>query len=181
MDSIKIKLFGKFCNNWPLVKITLNDNIIFDGEIIKEKEIEIVENFHIDNTLSITHYGKSFGQAGIWDLTLDPEGKIVKDRAVEFRDISINEVSLKKYISHTPFVSDQVYHTDYFGHNGVWSLKFESPIYNWIIRTYIMPKYQPSQNHVDETSHNNLFDYSVDVSEIEKIENHLKEHEFINN
>ena len=181
MSTLKIKLFGTYCNEWPKVRDILNDNIYYDNSIEESKLITLNLELLTHNRLIIEHYGKSFGTNGRWDTKSDKNGKIYQDRAIKFEDLILDDVSLKKYITLFPFVSDQLYHTDYFGHNGNWELLFEAPIYEWIIKRFIVPRETKSIEYINETSHGNVFDYSNDINELIEIEKYLKQYASITN
>jgi hypothetical protein len=179
MTTLKLKLFGSFCNEWPNIKVSLNNDIYYNGPIKESKLITLELSLPKHNQLTVEHYGKSFGDNRRWDTKLDDQGVIYQDRAVRFEDLILDDVSLKKYIVTFPFVSEQTYYTDYFGHNGYWNLTFETPIYEWIIKQFIVPHKPTPLGYVNETSHSNVFDYSNDLVEIDEIEQYLKEYALI--
>lgn len=179
MTILKIKLSGSFCNEWPNIRVKLNNDIYYDGSVKESELITLELDLPKQNHLTIEHYDKSFGINGRWD-TKSNENGIYQDRAIKFEDLILDDVSLKKYIAMFPFISgDQIYYTDYFGHNGYWELPFETPIYAWIIKHLIMPHVPTPLGYVNETSHSNVFDYSNDINEINEIEKYLKEYALI--
>lgn len=176
MINIKLTLFGTHCNAWPNIKVSLNNNIYYDGPVIDTKVINIAQAANTHNILTIEHYGKSFGSNNIWDTKVDKFNTIYEDRAVKILDLELNDVSLKKYITTIPFKGIETYYTDYFGHNGIWTLDFDAPVYDWIIKKFIIPPNTKPLGYVNETSHSNIFDYSLDFIEIKEIEEYLKEY-----
>jgi hypothetical protein len=173
---VQLNLSGSWCNEWPTLRVRGNETIYFDGSVIDNISIEFSMPLNALNTLEIEHYGKSFGENGRWD-TLVEDGQITQDRAVKINHICLDEVDLIDYLfKNFPMkVGQETISTDYMGHNGVISIAFESPVYNWIIKTFVAPKERnkPTFDLVVETSFGNLFDYSQDLLEIEEIENIL--------
>lgn len=129
------------------------------------------------NSLVLEHYGKYFGQNNRWD-TDSENGNIVRDRAIRIVSIELDDVDISKYMTkYWPLITDQgEMFTDYFGHNGVCTIEFGAPVYDWIITELV---HQPNHQYkaldlIVETSHSDLFDYKNDLQEIAEIENILK-------
>lgn len=137
--QITIKLTGSFCNDWPNCRIKLNGHLLDDfqvtNEITKTYNVELEEQ----NTLSIQHYGKRFGEHRIWDTKL-VDGVIVKDRFFSITDIEFNDVTIKDLwhngvVTGNRFDGNIPQHSTTlpFNDNREYSLSFTSPIYTWII------------------------------------------------
>lgn len=178
MLNIEITLSAEYCNSWPKVQVSLNDIIYYDGDINDLQRVNIASDELDYNELKITHYSKAFGENNVWDTHIDSEGKPTADKAVTIVDISINEVSLQKYLRLIPYVTiegNAVYDTR-MGFNGTWTLNFASPVYDWIITTFLAKPVDTSK-FVTETSHNMVFNYELDIKEIADIEECLKRYE----
>jgi hypothetical protein len=178
-SSISIGMYGTACNEWPRIKIAGNNDIYYDGEVQGNKVVSFEMPLLDTNTLVIEHYGKKFGENGVWDVRTVGD-TITQDRAVKINSIVIDQVELIGYLcKHWPLVTadDSVY-TDYFGFNGQCTIAFSSPVYTWIIDSLVRPEetHKPIYDLAVETSFGNLFDYQQDCTEIAEIENLLKKH-----
>lgn len=176
---IQLDLSGTWCNDWPMLKITVNTIIYFEGAV--QGDIIVAFDMPIQeiNHLKIEHYGKFFGERSRWD-TLSHDDRIIQDRAVKINQIRFDNIDIKKYLyHHWPMQTNQgSIYTDYLGHNGEITISFNDPVYDWIITKLVAPKEQnkPVFDLVVETSFGNLFDYSQDLKEIEEIELILTKH-----
>ena len=179
IDQITFKLLGHFCNQWPNCRIALNNKTYHDGPIVSDFELIIQDKFQTVNYLEVEHYGKYFGEQGIWDTQVI-DNKTVADRAIQIVSIVINEVEIYDIFFKLPFystVGEQ--HTHYLGHNGVWRCEFPENVYSWIIQQRHFGKTITSSNLVVETSHSELFDYTNDITELEELENLIKQNAYL--
>ena len=178
---INVEVEGTWCNHWPKLRLSVNDSIYFDNEINGKNNINITAPLQTNNKLIIQHYDKSFGQNGQWD-TQSEEGKIVQDRAIILKSISLNDVDITKYIlENCPLITDdkQVVYTDYIGFNGTIEVNFTQPVYDWIINTIVKPRSKITSDLIIETSYNNHYDYIRDLAELEELENILNENAYL--
>lgn len=179
--SIEINVKGIWCNQWPNLKISLNDKVFFDGEVVETITIAFTALLLDKNKLTIQHYGKNFGANNVWDTKLEG-GNIVQDRAAEIISLSLDEVDIAKYMQKKcPLVTENGDSVPglYYGFNGCVDVEFEPPIYNWIIDNAVRPELQmaPNFNHPLEVNHaTNVFDYDRDQIEIKKIEDILSQY-----
>lgn len=174
---INVDLEGTWCNHWPKLKVSVNDIIYFDGEVINKHKINITAPLLPNNKLIIQHYDKNFGQNGQWDTRVE-EGKITQDRAVVLKSLLLDDVDISKYIiEKCPLTTDdgQTIYTGYIGFNGTIEIKFSQPVYDWIIKTIIKTQSKITSDLMLETSYNNYFDCDQDLLELNELEKILKE------
>ena len=127
---------GLIPHNNPMIKLMLNDNLIFEG-ILKTDQV-----FHISTELSV----------GQHHLTLEYTGKTnkVSDQAIEIDYIDFEGIKADRFVwagEYTPdypepWVSEQRAagiklpikrrNIKYLGWNGIWRLDFDMPIFTWI-------------------------------------------------
>jgi len=136
--SIQLNLTGYYCNDWPNIKIYLNNQVLYDGSVIDQKNLYFENlDFNENNVLSIEHYGKRFGENNIWDTEVDKNNKIIKDRYFIINDILINNISLREIWHHGFFSNNQSIedHTNelFFFFFFLYTLNFENPFYDWLI------------------------------------------------
>lgn len=177
MLNIELIFSSEYCNGWPTIRVSLNDVDYHDGVIISQQRVIIRAAELENNKLRITHYGKAFGENGVWDTHIDINGDTIADKAV-IKDVIVNEVSIQKYLQSIPYVTEDgnTIHDTRMGFNGTWELLFASPVYDWIITSFLA-KPADTSKFVTETSHNMVFNYDLDMKEIAEIEEHLKRYE----
>jgi hypothetical protein len=181
MDNIKITLLGTYCNEWPLCKIVLNRQVIYDGNIEGTQTIDFNPELQHNNKLQITHYGKWLGPRRYDTERPDPNGPITADRAIKLEGLIFNDVELVQYAAQIPFITDrgESWFTHHFGHNGTWELEFTTPIYDWIIERFVRRQQTQSGDLMLETSHQDLWDYRNDQFELDEIERLLENHAYL--
>ena len=141
MEKLKIKigLSPDYFKRPPNVRVSLNENVLFDGQIkeskIIEKEVELAdESLH---KLNITLYNK------IKYDTVIEDDKIVKDTVIKIDQIEIDDIDISPMIS---LDNDKFYyihddsgekHTFYdtMGVNGTSTVEFTTPFYVWLLET----------------------------------------------
>jgi hypothetical protein len=147
--SFSIGLTGYYFNHWPLFKVYHNNNLLFDGEIQDQQYL----NFDLvadsdTNCVRLVHYGKQFGENGVWDGLPDgSEQCYININDIKFDGISIGEHIMSQLVFTTSWSDLQkINHGKDFvdqyssiktngmmNFNGEISLNFSLPIMNWLI------------------------------------------------
>ena len=142
--NFKIKLHGHDCNDrWPACKISLNNDVMFNGEIQDETLVEFdasVVDDSVDNKLVIDYYNKDFRL----DVVLDANGNIIKNKTIDILDICVEDIDLNQipYNKNTVEVYEEAYPQDLprtrkndmeLSWNSTWTLEFSSPVYIWLL------------------------------------------------
>ena len=142
--NFKIKLHGHDCNDrWPACKISLNNDVMFNGEIQDETLVEFdasVVDDSVDNKLVIDYYNKDFRL----DVVLDANDNIIKNKTIDILDICVEDIDLNQipYDKNTVEVYEEAYPQDLprtrkndmeLSWNSTWTLEFSSPVYIWLL------------------------------------------------
>lgn len=135
-------------DRWPSCKITIDDELIFDGQIVKIQKIIFNKNFSgdVDNfKLNIEMYGKTNQ-----DTKLDKNGNIASNQMLEISELKLNSIDIIKngLIYQGKFVmqlsKDKISyfknnnistenHDHHFYENGSWTLQIGLPVLTYII------------------------------------------------
>ena len=171
---------GYFCNEWPHVEIVGNNNIYYTGKVEETQVIRFSIPEQTNNQVVMRHMNKRFGINGIWDVEVNKNNEILSDRAVKLLDFKLNDISIKSWVFDTcKFLTtdgEQI-QTDYFGHNGIITVNFDCPIYEWIICNCVKPRaVQDPSKFIINTTLDNLFHYTNDLEELDEIERILEQH-----
>lgn len=170
---IKMELEGTWCNDWPNLTITANDNIYWDVPVQGMVVIDFVMPVQAHNHVRLLHHGKCFGEQGRWD-TESQHDIIVRDRGIKIKRFWLDQIDLTAHIHQRwPMTTDHAtLYTDYLGHNGYIDIEFDAPVLSWIITELIAPREQnkPVFDLVVETSFGNLFNYDLDLIELQEID-----------
>lgn len=134
--DIRFKLHSTFCNLWPNCKIVVNDETLFDGQVVESLDLTKQFTIRENNSIVISHYGKRFGENRIWD-TKSAGDQIVADRTLHVDDMLIMGISMKPWWhkgsmdieSQVPKNSSIIH----FYFNASYSLSFTAPFYDWLI------------------------------------------------
>ena len=150
--KIKLELFATMWDKPPHVKILLDGNSHFEGDIkgsedepdIIEFENELTEGNEYE--LTIERSGKTKTQTVIND-----KGDILKDQLLNIKRIEIDEIDIGALVydgEYTPIypepwatqqresgqdLKDSFKNVTKMGFNGTWRFKFISPFYMWLL------------------------------------------------
>ena len=128
--EFRVKATGK--QGDPLVRMSLNGEIFHDGrwsgdDVVKTYNLKLSDSNHLE----IHHYGKRFGENRCWD-----QYEFVL-REIWFDDVPISKIwkcGNKEYHHNGEIITDEIGPVEMvFGFNGIFSLDFTAPIYDWII------------------------------------------------
>ena len=131
--KVKIVLEPTHSKQWPKLKLTVRDNVIFDGfcepnngKFFSWKIYLEDSNLQKQNSIVIEHYDKQGS-----DTECDQEGNVVSDRAIilksiEFDDLTVPEVLLynQKFYPDWPDQPKFITNDLYFGYNGKYIYEF---------------------------------------------------------
>ena len=183
--KLSIDLKGQYCNHWPFAKISVNNQILFDGQV----ENAVTYDFTIDaikkNQLVIKHYGKRFGDDNVYDCTADQsQDCVLTIKDIRFDDITVGPETMDQMFFNTVWTQaqrqsmppDALEHMSKtscqngtMNFNSVFLLKFETPILNWLTVT----KYKkPAEKTAYFSSHALRWHYEEDlklIAEIKKL------------
>ena len=128
-----IQLSPNYWDKPPKIKIDVNDDVMWDGEIKDEKVIEFDKKIpdNIEVKLNITLYNKTANQTVIEDE------KTIKDQLLHILNIVIDEIDMEDLVWSAEYTIDNVvkHRVTTLGENGVWCLKFKTPLYLWFLES----------------------------------------------
>lgn len=149
--KVKIVLEPTHSKQWPKLKLTVRDNVIFDGfcepnngKFFSWKIYLEDSNLQKQNSIVIEHYDKQGS-----DTVCDNEGNVISDRAIilksiEFDDMSVPEVLLynQKFYPDWPDQPEYTRNDLYFGYNGKYIFNFadnsKKMYYNFLLEKEFM-------------------------------------------
>lgn len=152
--NLKIYLLGSYCNDWPRFQLLQGKNVIWDGLVVDEKILDIDLDCANSTQITLRHLDKRFGENGIWDTTTDQD-RYIKVKDIKFDEVSIGQELLSSLMFHNEWSDHQrnieksefIDRYSHFCSNGLMSfngsidIKFELPIYNWLItKKFKVPK-----------------------------------------
>jgi len=150
--KFKLELYSTFWRKAPHANIMINEKSYFDGDISSKEQMPTVVEFEHelegdkDYKLIIERSGKN-----VIDTRVDAEGKIYRDQLLHIKSIEIDEIDIGAMVYEgiytpeypEPWYSQQVSagktpeksfkNVTTMGHNGTWTLAFESPFYMWLL------------------------------------------------
>lgn len=175
--QIEIKLFAHYSHSGPLCIIDVNDKILHKG-ILPEGENNFV--FQIDandiNYLHIQHHGKTNE-----DTIVDNDGKIIADKAIELKKITIENVHIlenvlynKPYYVYWPeniiedyknkgeTAPEYITNTLFFGFNGYYEFDF--------VGDFLKQYYRQFWENEDQAHNNQTKLINVNGEQVESFE-----------
>lgn len=182
--ELLLNVVGSYCNSWPNLVVELNQKKIFDGPIENEQEIKIKCDDLLDkgNNLVVGMNNKSFGKNGVWD-TVTKDNKIVADKKIKIKNFKLDGIDCKslfggrfvvKRTDRQPtYFPDKIESFDEMYYNGYFSLKFDLPLYNFIINKKY--KQELSDDISYFSNYTKVFHYEEEIEIINSIKEILKE------
>jgi len=146
--NLTISLTGYYYNHWPNLRILHNNVTVFDQPIVNDQLLNLALTCDKNNRLELIHYGKSFGEEGVWDSSPDAsEQCFINIKDILFDQVSIGETLKSKLMFDTTWSDLQLeQNTQEFintygkiqcygmmNFNGSVTIEFDTPIYNWLI------------------------------------------------
>jgi len=138
--DIKIIIEPVFSFKWPMVRISINDKICFDGTCEPNDNNFFIYKTNIDpiekNNIQIEHYDKK-GE----ETVVDDDGEVISDRALILKSIILDDFNIPEVILYdrsfrVNWTTDQLRENKdlpkeiknnlYFGHNGTYRFEFGS-------------------------------------------------------
>lgn len=148
--NFHIKFDSMFWDLPPMARISVNDQIKFDGAIDRSEFIVTFDetlDFDRVHTLYINRYNKLPGQCIVLDDgRLQDQVLILQQLKIDGIDVQslINTISYNRPEYPEPWATEQrsngveleetVLAETWFGHNGTWSLTFTSPFYKFLYK-----------------------------------------------
>jgi len=146
MNTLSIDFNCGEYNGWPKARILLDNDIYHDYYFSKQEEtvsipLDLLEGEH---TLSIEFYGKTNKNV----LFSKSENKVLQEQFLEIKNIYIDNIEIPEFIKYSgvySFNGEEYKSAMWFGVNGTWSIKFYTPIIDWILHEKILleEKYNP--------------------------------------
>ena len=185
--NLTIDLKGQRCNHWPFARVTVNNRVVFDGQV----QEAVTLTFNIDaqekNQLLIEHYGKRFGDDNVYDCTADQtEDCVLTIKDIRFEDITIGSELMNKLFFKTMWTNTQLQtmtaealdqmskiscQDGIMNFNSTFTLEFDLPILNWLT----VAKYkEPAETTSYFSSYALRWHYEEDLKLIKEIKQLIK-------
>jgi len=149
--KFKLELWGEYWDKPPIAEILINDQSHYQSEITgTEGKPTLIEFQHTleegeKYILKILRSGKDRRQ------TVVENNKIIKDQLLHIKNIEIDEIDIGSLVYEGVYIPEypepwatqqrdagielpkSFKNVTNMGHNGSWSLQFESPFYMWLL------------------------------------------------
>lgn len=180
---LEIKVKSSYCNRWPRLTVTFNDNDIFSKDIVEKENIVLKLNHQNKNTLNIGLSNKSFGTNNVWDTQTDQDGNIIADLNLILEDVLIDDISIidillknMYFVDNTsgqPIQNEKIFCNGTINFNGFYTFEYSLPLLNSIINQKFKIPMDSSISYF--SNHTKTFHYEDDLRIIQEIENILYE------
>ena len=134
---ISFDLHGNCCNEYPLVTIKNNQDVLYHGHVQDRQVLVFDVDPLADHAITLTGLNKSNGIDGKWDTVVDNQGRIIKDKNLQINDIQIENISMGiEWIKNLPMHKENnITEPCLMGMYANGSIQFEitSPVIDWII------------------------------------------------
>lgn len=149
--DFELKLLATPCRGvWPKVKVTIDKDVVFNGVIVEQQQINYNNEFNNINYLdvSIEYYDKQDH-----DTTVDSNGQIIENQSVTISELTVNGINIVKtqiisrlgmFYQKLSTAKQQYFidhgfdtgpsHTLHLSENGIWKLKFQIPVMSQFVK-----------------------------------------------
>jgi hypothetical protein len=132
MNWLGLRFTATECNGWPSLRFLIDDDLYQDFTFHSSEHqirlpLDLLDGSHI---LSIEFYGKTYSN------TLVENDVIIKDQLTTLESIMIDDVILPDFVKYSGVycIGDiSIPQALTWGQNGVWELKFDVPIIDWVL------------------------------------------------
>jgi len=181
--KLEIDLKGQYCNHWPYVRITVNDQVLFDSTVVNSINLIFKINTQEKNQLTIEHYGKQFGDNNVYDCTADQiQDCILTIEDIRFEDITVGSEIMNQLFFKPVWTKKQLQTMSpdvllqmstiscqdniTMNFNSIFNLEFETPILNWLT---IFKYKKPLENNAYFSNYSSRWHYEKDIELLEEI------------
>lgn len=143
---IKLGLSGTYWDTKPQYRITVNDFLIKEGEIVADSDLVEFIEFDVEYSTEIAKLNISLLNKSDRDTVQSPDKtEILKDMLLNIESLEIDEIEVGHLIYNlgTYTVDKPVYYNGEatttvknctnLGWNGTWSLTWTNPFYVWLL------------------------------------------------
>jgi hypothetical protein len=127
-----------FCNNWPKIAITINEQIVFCEFIDQKTTVNLDFEIKEQNKILITYLNKRSGP-DVWDTEIDQQGNIINDQYCILSDIYLAGSRCDFLIPMMSYYLDSGITQNglcgFMAYNGHYEIKFPKDIYSWIVES----------------------------------------------
>jgi len=181
--NLAIDLKGQYCNHWPFARIIINDQILFDSEVVDSVNLIFNIDAQKKNRLSIEHHSKQFGDNNVYDCTADQsQDCILTIKDIRFEDITVGSEIMNQLFFKPVWTEKQLQtmspdvllqmstiscqDNTMMNFNSIFNLEFETPILHWLT----ISKYKkPLENNAYFSNYSSRWHYERDIELIEEI------------
>ena len=153
MTNIAIDITGHYFNHWPYLKVLINDQVLYDDEIINTQVLSFDVDCGDTNQLRLIHHGKRYNDNNAWDTDGTNECYLnVNDIQFEGVGLGVHLRSQLEFVTHWRPFQLQDHSAEFINEhsrllsngmmtfNGEICLDFETPVLNWLtIRKFRVP------------------------------------------
>jgi hypothetical protein len=141
MNRLSLLFTATQCNGWPKLKFSIDDDLLQDyefssGSALITLPVDLLDGEH---QLDIELYGKSSSN------TMVVNDVIVEDQLATLESIFIDDVQVPDFVKYKGIYTARnlvMPQALTWGIPGVWSLKFNYPIIDWILECKINDYYE---------------------------------------
>jgi hypothetical protein len=162
----RLKLTPSFCNNWPEIRITANNKVLWQDFVTEEQVVNVDFDLENKNTVEIEYLNKRSGP-DIWDTKLNDQGNIIEDQYCIVSEIYIAKSRCDFLMFNLDFLrTDGTIDENtngFMSKKGKFVFVFPKDVYKWIvdINNSIALSHIKNKSGFDQESSLAYFEYYV--------------------
>jgi hypothetical protein len=155
--TVDLTIVPGFCNDWPLIEIEANDQLVWKDFVTTESTITLEFLSQNSNTIRIKYINKRNGP-DVWDTKIDQDGNILEDQHAILTCIRINGAKIQWLIDSLMWnyvTGGQKQNYGYMDLPGYFELTFPRDVYQWIVEQ--RQKQSASSSKVSSLDYKNIY------------------------
>lgn len=135
MNEFCITLDPSFCNNWPQIKIEINNVCAWEGSVEFVQQLKLPFELQPSNHIYVSYLNKRQGPDQ-WDTLVDDNGKIIADQNCIISNLMIAGSRCDFLVDQLPFNGNdgtEEYTLGFMSKKGHYHIEFPENVYQWIV------------------------------------------------
>ena len=135
MSKFCITLNPSFCNEWPRIKIEINNQCAWEGVVETMQELNLSFVLQESNYIYVSYLNKQQGPDR-WDTLVDADGKIIEDQYCIISNLRIAGSRCDFLVEQLPFKGNdgsEEYTLGFMSKKGHYCIEFPENVYQWIV------------------------------------------------
>jgi hypothetical protein len=135
MSKFQITLDPSFCNEWPLIRIEINNKCVWENHVESLQHLKLPFELQTINHIYISYLNKHQGPDR-WDTVVDADGTITQDQYCIISNLYLLGSRCDFLLNQLAFQGNdgsEEYTLGFMSKKGHYHVEFPGDVYQWIV------------------------------------------------